>query len=500
MQRYMCIWFPYLLADRAIQLRPTLSKVAFVLAAPSRGRMIVHSASIEAINKDIHPGMVVADATATLPALKVYNYKEGVCEKLLAELADWAFRFTPVIAVEAPDRLLMDISGCPHLWGGEEQYLADVVAKLKQRGYHANAAIADTIGAAWAAVCYGRPGQIIPPGGQQTALSSWPPAALRLSPLILDRMHRLGFYKIGSFINMPGPVLRRRFGQQLLTRIGQALGTMPEQLTSVLPAVIFQERLPCLEPIRTRTGIDIALKTLLEALFRRLLKESKGLRKAIFKGYRLDGNIQQIDIGTNRPVRNVAHLLQLFSQKIETIRPALGIELFILDAPVVEDLSAQQESLWTALGDSDANTELSNLLDRIAGKVGSAAIRRYLPAEHYWPERSMKISHSISEKPDTLWRMDRPRPICLLEQPEKIEVTVPVPDYPPMLFIYKGFIHKVKKADGPERIEREWWMDKQTQIRDYYRVEDESGARYWLFRSGKYDEGTPQWYLHGFFA
>ncbi|MCH5684284.1 hypothetical protein LWM68_08415 [Niabella sp. W65] len=103
----------------------------------------------------------------------------------------------------------------------------------------------------------------------------------------------------------------------------------------------------------------------------------------------------------------------MFSQKIETIRPALGIELFILDAPVVEDLSAQQESLWTALGDSDANTELSNLLDRIAGKVGSAAIRRYLPAEHYWPERSMKISHSISEKPDTLWRMDRPRPICL---------------------------------------------------------------------------------------
>ncbi len=500
MQRYMSIWFPYLLTDRAIQLKPELEKVPFVLAAPSRGRMIVQASSMEAVRSGVRTDMVVADARAAFPGLKVFNYKEGIFEKLLTELAEWALRYTPVAATEYPDGLILDISGCPHLWGGEPKYLKAIAARLKQRGYHANVAIADTIGAAWAAARYGNTGQIIKSGEQLKALSGWPPACLRLEPVILDRMHKLGFYKIGSFINMPGPVLRRRFGQELLTRMGQALGTQPELLTPVQPAIIFQERLPCLEPIKTRTGIDIALNTLMEQLSGHLLKANKGLRKAVFRSYRLDGNIQSIEIGTNRPVRNVAHLLKLFSQKIETIRPALGIELFILEAPVVEDLSAQQESLWTALGDGDANTELSNLLDRIAGKVGVQAIRRYLPVEHYWPERSIKISRSIAERPDTTWKLDRPRPIYLLDQPEKIEVTVPVPDYPPMLFIYKGIIHKIRKADGPERIEREWWQDKGLQIRDYYRVEDEAGARYWLFRSGRYDEGKPLWFLHGFFA
>lgn len=367
-------------------------------------------------------------------------------------------------------------------------------------GYAVRAAIADTIGAAWANARYGTSGEIVAPGSQLKTLYDLPPVSLRLNPQLLDRMHKLGFYKINSFIKMPASVLRRRFGQELLLRMGQTSGTVMELLTPIQPAILFQERLPCLEPIKTRTGIDIALKTLLENLSRQLLKENKGLRKAVFKGYRVDGNVQQVEVGTNRPVRNVAHLMRLFEQKIGTIKPALGIELFIIEAPVVEGLSVQQEALWSALGEGDANTELSDLLDRIAGKIGIHAIRRYLPAEHYWPERSVKLSHSISEKPGTAWRLDRPRPIYLLDKPEKIEVTVPIPDYPPMHFIYKGHIHKVKKADGPERIEREWWQDKDTQIRDYYRVEDHSGARYWLFRSGTYTEGDPQWFLHGYFA
>ena len=500
MQRFMCIWFPYLLTDRAIQLKPELNGTAFVLAAPSRGRMIVRAASMEAMQKGIGLAMVVADGRAVLPGLQVFNYKEGVCEKILMELAEWCLRFTPVAAIDAHDGLLLDISGCPHLWGGEQRYLSDITVKLAEKGYRVRAAIADTIGTAWAAARYGNPGEIIDTGDQQRALSDWPASGLRIEPEILERMQKLGFYTIRSFINMPGQVLRRRFGQGLLNRIGQALGTKPEPLVPIRPAVVFQGRLPCLEPVRTRTAIDIALQELLKQLAQQLIRESKGLRKAVFKSYRLDGQIQQIEIGTNRPVRNVLHLLKLFEQKIETIKPGLGIELFILEAPAVEDLSTLQESLWTALGDGDQNTELANLLDRIAGKIGIQAIRRYLPAQHYWPERSMKITQSIADKPETVWKLDRPRPICLLKNPEKIEVTVPIPDYPPMLFIHKGTIHKVKKADGPERIEREWWMDKQTQIRDYYRIEDETGARYWIFRSGTYDEGNPAWFLHGFFA
>jgi len=500
MQRYLSIWFPYLLTDRAIQLKTELAELPFVLAAPSRGRMIVQAASPMAVEKGIYPQMVVADARAVFPGLKVFNYKEGVCEKLLQELADWCLRFTPAAAIDGIDGLQLDISGCAHLWGGERQYLSVIVKKLAEKGYRIRTAIADTIGAAWSVARFSKRHEIIASGGQLEAISQRPPAALRLSPEILERMQKLGFYRIGDFINMPDQVLRRRFGQDLITRIGQALGTKPETLHTIREAIIFQSRLPCLEPVRTRTAIDIALQELLKLLCQQLVKEAKGLRRASFKSYRLDGQVQQIEIGTNRPVRNVAHLLKLFEQKIETIKPGLGIELFVLEAPTVEDLSAQQESLWTALGDADHNTELSNLLDRIAGKVGIHAIRRYLPAQHYWPERSMKVTDSIAEKPGTKWKLDRPRPICLLQHPQRVEVTVPIPDYPPMLFIYQGQLHKVKKADGPERIEREWWMDKHTQIRDYYRIEDESGARYWLFRSGKYDGGKPEWFLHGFFA
>jgi protein ImuB len=500
MQRYLSIWFPYLLTDRAIQLKPELSGKAFVLAAPSRGRMVVHESSVAAMEKGLFPKIVVADARAILPTLQVFNYKEGVAEKLLHQLAEWALRFTPLVAIDSPDGLLLDISGCTHLWGGEDRYLSDIANKLIEKGYQPRLAIADTIGTAWAAARYGSPCQIVVPGGMLQALRRWPPAALRLSAPIRERMHKLGFYKIDSFIDMPHPVLRRRFGHELLTRMRQALGTAPELLNTIGEPTVFQSRLPCLEPVRTRIAIEIALQKLLHQLCRLLLHNAKGLRRAIFTSYRLDGQIQQIEIGTNRPVRNAAHLLKLFEQKIEAIKPGLGIELFLLEAPLVEDLSVQQESLWTVPGEDNQNTALSNLLDRIAGKVGVAAIKRYLPAQHYWPERSIKISNSLTEQPDSEWKIDRIRPIYLLKNPQKIQVTVPLPDYPPLLFIYQGRIYKVKKADGPERIEREWWIDKQTQIRDYYRVEDEAGARYWLFRSGKYDDHKPEWFLHGFFA
>lgn len=227
-------------------------------------------------------------------------------------------------------------------------------------------------------------------------------------------------------------------------------------------------------------------------------KRRKGLRTALFKGYRIDGNLQQVSIGTNRPVRNKAHLLKLFEQKLDCIAPGLGIELFILEAPVVEHFPAQQEAFWKTLG-GDEGIELTNLLDRIAGRMGAACIRRYLPAAHYWPERAQYQAASLTAKAAIGWKTDRPRPVQLLPLPEPISVTAPIPDYPPMLFRYKNEVHRIQKADGPERIEQEWWLEEGL-VRDYYVVEDEKGARYWLFRSGRYEEGKPRWYLHGFFA
>ena len=497
MKRYLSIWLPHLVTEKIIISRPELKNIPFVVSKPERNRMVIKAASRTAMEQGITRGMVVADARAIMPQLMVLTYKTDMEEKLLSRLAIWCLRFTPVAGTDGEDGLLLDISGCPHLWGGERTYRETIIQKLNQIGFTVKAAIADTIGAAWAVARYSHTGFIVPPGHQIEAIKPLPPAALRLEPLILQRLQKLGFSRIGQFIQMPNQALRRRFGQTLLQRIHQALGQAIEQFQPVQEKIIYQKRLPCLDPVKTRAAIDIALKTVTEQLCQQLTAEGKGLRTAIFKCYRTDGQIQEIKIGTHRPLRNVSHLLKLFEQKISTIRPGWGIELFILEAPITEDLSAQQESLWHI--SNHKQTELSNLLDRIMAKTGSNTVQRYLPAEHFWPERSFRNAVSIFEKAETLWRSDQRRPVVILPRPEKIEVTVPLPDYPPMMFIHRYKRHTIKKADGPERIEREWWQDK-GKIRDYYIVEDEMGARYWLFRSGQYGQHEPEWFLHGFFA
>jgi protein ImuB len=496
MKRFASIWFPHLTTDWQLRRQPELTG-PFVLAAPDRGRAVVKAANLEAQRKGIDAGMVVADCRAILPSLLVLDDIPGQSDKLLNNIAGWCLRFSPVVAVDLPDGLILDISGCTHLWGGEEPYLSDLVARLKGFGYDVRAAVADTIGAAWAMSHYGQL-SVVKPGAQAEALLSLPAAALRLDAGIVERLQKLGLNKIKNFMNMPRTALRRRFGQELLWRLNQALGQEVETLQPVCPVEPYQERLPSLEPIRTAKGIEIALQRLLEVLCLRLFQEGKGLRKAIFKGYRIDGNIQQIMIGTSRPSCSVEHLFRLFELRISTITPALGMELFVLEAPVVEDIPLEQDTLWAASG-SNEDKKIAELLDRISGKVGAGTIHRYLPDEHYWPERSIKIAGSLQEKAKTGWRTDDVRPVHLLEHPESIEVTVPIPDYPPMLFRYHGTVHKVAKADGPERIEQEWWLD-ESEHRDYYCVEDEQGARYWLFRLGHYAAGEPKWFVHGFFA
>ncbi len=480
-----------------VRRQPGLRDVPFVMAVPERGRMVIKATSSAAEANGINTGMVVADCRAIMPGLQVMDEIPGQASKLLNGLAEWCLRYTPVVAIDLPDGLILDISGCAHLWGGERAYYKDIITKLRHIGYDVRGAIADTVGAAWAIAHYGKLTPIIEPGGQADALYALPPAALRLEQSILQRLNKLGLYQVRSFMHMPRRALMRRFGETLLMRLDQALGQETEMIQPIQPAQPYQERLPSLEPIRTAPGIEIALQQLLEVLCKRLVKEEKGLRKCVFKCYRVDGDVQQVNIGTNRPSRNVAHLFKLFEIKTPTLAPALGFELFLLEAPVVEDLSAAQEVLWHTSDHSEA--EVAELLDRLAGKVGADTIHRYLPDEHYWPERSVKVAASLQEKATTAWRTDLPRPLLLLPVPEAIEVTVPMPDYPPMLFHYKGELHTVTKADGPERIEQEWWLNEGLQ-RDYYCLEDEGGARYWVFRLGHYSSGEPKWFIHGFFA
>ncbi|MES2680865.1 MAG: DNA polymerase Y family protein [Bacteroidota bacterium] len=494
--RIVHIWFERLVTDWVIRRQPELKQIPFALAMQERNRRVIKAVNETAQAGGIYTNMVLADALALMPELEVMDYDTGQAAKLLNALAEWCIRYTPVVAIDLPDGLFMDVSGCTHLWGGEKEYILDIQKRLNVFGYTVQVAIADTPGAAWALSHFGEAMHVVA-DEQLQALSPLPVAALRLETSIVDRLEKLGLRTIGSFMRMPRTALFRRFGPSLLMRLDQATGTEMELLEPVKPPVPYHERLPCLEPINTAVGIEIALKNLLEILCLRLQRESKGMRQCNFIGLRLDGQVEKISIGTSRPSRNVQHLFKLFENKIQSIEPDLGIDLFILEAPVVEELHGSQDALWQATNAGEI--AIAELLDRFSGKAKTLSIHRYLPAEHYWPERSVKEAGSLSEQPATLWRNDLLRPPHLLLHPELIEVSVLLPDYPPLLFIHKGILHTVKKADGPERIEQEWWLQEGL-YRDYYCVEDQHGARYWLFRLGDYDSGDVKWFLHGFFS
>jgi protein ImuB len=464
--------------------------------------MIVTAANALAMRHGITTQMVLADARAIMPDLQVQEDQPALAPKLLKRLAIWCIRFTPIASVDLPDGIIFDATGCTHLWGGEQPYLQAIIERLSNRGYDVRAALADTPGVAWAVARYGIEDQNIksmpiPAGKHLEALLHLPSEALRLESEAVERLHKLGLHRIKQFISMPRASLRRRFGVQFLNRLDLVTGRVEDVITPVMSPDPYRECLPCLDPIVTTVGIEIALHQLMETLCQRLRDEQKGMRYAIFKGHRVDGKIEQIEIGTSRPSHHVEHLFKLFELKISSIEPALGIEVFVLEASKVEDHFSTQESLWETSGCLDDH-RVSELIDRVSMKCGVQPIR-YIPAEHYWPERSIKVASSLQEKTTTAWRKDRLRPLLLLAHPEKIEVTAPIPDYPPMLFQYKGKLHRIVSADGPERIEQEWWLQ-QGQHRDYYRVEDQEGKRYWLFRLGHYHDKTFQWFIHGYFA
>jgi protein ImuB len=498
-KRFVSIWFRHLETDWHSRRRPVLKVLPFVLVAPDHGRLVITAASPAAQMEGIGVGMAVADARVILPKVEVMDAEPGLAGRLLKALGEWCIRFTPVVAVDPPDGLILDVSGCADLWGSEWEYFREIVTRLAAFGYDVRAAMAGTMGLAWAMARYGKTKPLIESGDEGSALSALPPAALRLDPDVVSRLQKLGLYQTHQFMGMPRSVLRSRFGTGLLLRLDQALGRAEEPIVPLCPVEPWQERLPCLEPIVTAKGIEIALRRLLDELCGRLQKEGLGLRTAVFGCFRVDGRIEKIGIGTNRATRDVGHLFKLFEDKISGIEPALGIELFVLDAPKVEAMGPVQESLWGTTGGLD-DVGVVQLLDRVAGKLGGQVIQRFLPDEHYWPERSIKVAMSLEEKPSIPWPVGRPRPIRLLARPEPVEVTAPIPDYPPMLFRYKGKLHTIKRADGPERIEQEWWLQGGPH-RDYYVVEDEEGRRYWIFRSGHYLGDRPhRWYVHGFFA
>ena len=452
----------------------------------------------------LYVGQKAADAAALVPELITADADpEGDLEALGA-LADWCVRFSPAVAPDAPDGLLLDVTGVAHLWGGEAGMLDDLVTRLAANGIPIRAAIADTAGAAWALARFSEV-RIAPPGGQGPLLAELPSAALRLDEVAAAQLPRLGLTRVGRVMALPRAQLAKRFGPALLARLDQALGRAEEALVFRRPATPWFARLAFAEPISApedlaRVSVDIAA-----LLCARLEREGKGARRFEVAFHRLDGKVQCAGAGLSLAGRDAARIAKLIAPKLEMIDPGFGIDAVTMTADAVEAVSARQRRL-DAGREAAAEEGLAPLVDRLANRLGEERVFRVEPFESHVPERSVARRAPLAPRAGAAWDPERPRPVRLFRRPEPIEATALIPDDPPLQFRWRGRLHKVSKAEGPERIAEEWWRKPIDEVgpghvRDYYRVEDEAGGRFWLFRAGLYAPGeTPQWWLHGLFA
>ncbi|WP_448189414.1 Y-family DNA polymerase [Azospirillum sp. sgz301742] len=499
-RRILSLWLPRLSTDAWTRRRPEMAAQPLAAVAAERGRSMVVAVNHAAERAGVHRGVTLADARAVEPGLVAFDADPAGDARLLDALADWALRWTPWTATDG-DGLVLDVTGCAHLFGGESGLLADVVERLKRAGFEAHAALADTPAAAWAVARYADSPLIIAPALQRQALDPLPMAALRLPPETVTALAAVGLRRVGDLHGVPRATLTARFGPQPARRLDQALGRLDEPVSPHRPVAPHTARLAFAEPIATPDDLARATRALLDALCEGLEHRQEGARRLELTAHRIDRRLedapQSLVVGTGRPVRDPAALMRLFAEKLERLAPGPGIEVMVLSAPVAGPLGAVQTGLDGGGDDSD----LGDLVDRLSNRLGPQSVLRLVPRASWLPERAVAGCSPLARPANQpLWPADRPRPVRLLAPPELIEAIAPVPDDPPRMFRWRGIAHRVRRADGPERIEAEWWR-RDGAPRDYYRVEDSDGRRFWLFRQGLYQpETAPRWFLHGFFG
>jgi protein ImuB len=452
--------------------------------------------------------------------------------------------------------LWLDTSGCAHLFGDEETMLRDLLARLEALGFTATATIAETAGAAWAIARFGSERiAVLPAGTAAVALASLPVRGLRLPPEIATALRRTGLRRIGDLLPLPRAPLAARFGDLLLRRLDQALGRLDEPLSPRLPPPAFHARLAFAEPIGRTEDIALALQHLLVDLCARLEAAHKGARRLQLAAFRTDGTVERVAVGTSRPTRGADHLRLLFREKLDRLDPGFGIEVMTLGALVVDPLASSQPSIGLA-DDAGEAESLAQLVDRLGNRLGPDAVVRLAEHPSHVPERACREVPAMSDlsspqvpspqpSPDGRGRRAvrgdcslpplptpdgrgrraeragegkaaviedhgsrQPRPLHLLASPEPVEVIAPVPDGPPVLFRWRRTRYLIARCEGPERIGPEWWLthgghgaEQLSRIRDYYRVEDNDGLRFWMYREGFYrPDRPPRWYLHGMFG
>ncbi len=548
-RRILSLWFPRLAAERLLRLDRGFLDAPFAVVEDRNNMQVLASLSGEASVAGLTPGQPLRDAQAMCPTLVTRLANPQAEAAFLSVLRRWAGKFSPWVAEEPPASLVIDLTGCAHLFGGEEPLLAQIETDCADLGLSVQCGIADTVGAAWALARFAgqpaplsrtgdaidqeayatraravkrrnwerggaapktaahidRPNRIAAAGKAHSALAPLPVAAMRIDGETATNLTRLGLRKIGDLTGMPRAALARRFGQQLVQRLDQAMGTEPEPVSPAKPALHFAVRLTLPEPIGRDEDIVAAIDRLLPELEARLIKKGRGARRVRMQLFRADSTMQTVEIGMARPSANPDRIKPLLLMKLSEIDAGFGIDCIRIEAHVTEPVHAHQHrghvdaasDVESRLG---ANTAIDDLIGRVGARIGLEAITRVHPADSHIPEKTWTRLAAAWSEPSTEWAVpSTPRPICMWRPEPVMADDRPAP---PAQFRWRGRMHTIAALSGPERISPEWWLDEpdwRSGVRDYWQVTTGTGERLWLY----YAHGAAMssgWFCQGVFA
>ena len=470
-----------------------------VLTVEGPHGLLIHAVTKAAADRGARLGARLTDARALDPALVAIPADPDGDAALLRRFAKWASRWSPLVEIDGADALRLDVTGVAHLFGGEDRLARDIRRRFEQAGFTARVAIAPTAAAAWALVRF--------KGG----IPSLHVSALRLDPETVRTLERLGLKTVGALMEMPRLALARRFrsGEDVVDALDRMLGRKPEPLTAEPVDLSPRAALRLEEPATHPEAASQALERLIPELVRQLQQRHLGARRLSFLGYRVDGSIAVGSVATAIASREPKHLQRLLADKAAALDPEFGFDAFALVADWSESLGAAQESL---VEEPAGERELARLVDRLTVKLGPNRVLTPQAQESRLPERASGWVAAVGSSPRPLSPTPLPRrgeglnarPQRLLDRPEAIDVIYATPEGMPRRFVWRRAVHDIARAEGPERIAPEWWRQPSSaRLRDYYKVEDSSGRRYWIYREGVVGDGrggAPGWYIHGLFG
>jgi len=494
------------------------SNVPCIVVAKQNNALQIFALDDAAARLGLDIGLPLANARAICPQLKVFDADEAADAKALNAIAEWCDRFTPLVALDSPHGLFLDITGCVHLFGGEAAMMRLVCDVLTAQGFAVSAAIAGTSVCARTITRHVH-GRIVRDGEEADAVKPLPVFALGADDAITIGLRRAGLKTIGDVASRARHEITARFGAEFTTLLEQALGQSDAPISprKPLPDYIVEKRFA--EPVATDAVISATLSRLAQMLVGAMTQQGKGARRLEANFFRTDGAVRTIVVDTGQPVTRSEVIDRLFRERLDALSdpldPGFGFDLIRLSASRTEIVVQQQRDLDANVHDND---ELAALIDRIAARIGGRRVVVHLPQDTHMPERAVMAAPAqrhLAAAARAVWPAraegEPPlRPLRLFERPEEIKVIAQVPDGPPARFVWRRATHAVVRAEGPERVAMEWWRSQNEMLtRDYFRVEDEAGLRFWLYRDGLYDreieqeEGKavqPNWFMHGLFA